>query len=197
VLDPSSAEARDPGVRVAAALREQQHAATRVAEAELLPELSLSAGLSGRAGGADSTSGARPDGNGWLPDVPNWDVGILLTWPLYDASSRARTSASRARELERAAEVDAARLRLSSAVLQAAQSFKVATDSLPALERAAAAAAANQAQGEARFRAGLGSSVELADAEALRLQGEIDLAVGKFEQARSRARLSRALAEGL
>src|SRR5262249_55803712 len=57
------------------------------------------------------------------------------------------------------------------------------------------AASRNHAQADARFKAGLGSSVELADAETLLVQAEIDLAVGRFEHARARARLSRALSE--
>jgi outer membrane protein TolC len=73
----------------------------------------------------------------------------------------------------------------------------VARDALPGLERAVEAAVANYAQADARFKAGLGTSVELADAEALRADAEIQLALGRFELARARAALGRAIAEGL
>ena len=51
-------------------------------------------------------------------------------------------------------------------------------------------------QAEARFKAGLGTSVELAEAEALLAEAEIRKALGEFDVARARAALGRALAEG-
>jgi outer membrane protein len=68
---------------------------------------------------------------------------------------------------------------------------------LPGLERAKDAAIANYEQADARFKAGLGTAVELADAEALRTDGEINLELGKFDLARARAQLERVIAEGL
>ena len=59
------------------------------------------------------------------------------------------------------------------------------------------AARSNYTQADARFKAGLGTSVELADAEALRTDGEIQLALGVFELARARAAFGRSIAEGL
>jgi outer membrane protein TolC len=68
---------------------------------------------------------------------------------------------------------------------------------LPALERARATAVANQQQADARFKQGLGTSVELADAESLRAHSEVDVALGRFDVARARAQLARVIAEGL
>ena len=62
---------------------------------------------------------------------------------------------------------------------------------LVSLGRAVDAAHANYAQAEARFKAGLGTSLELADAEAVRTDAEIQLAVGEFEARRARAALTR------
>jgi outer membrane protein len=59
------------------------------------------------------------------------------------------------------------------------------------------AAHANYAQADARFKAGLGTSVELADAEALRADAEIRLAIGIFDLAKTRAAFGRAIAEGV
>ena len=44
-------------------------------------------------------------------------------------------------------------------------------------------------------KAGLGTGVELADAETLRTDAEIQFALGRFEVARARAALGRAIAE--
>jgi outer membrane protein TolC len=87
------------------------------------------------------------------------------------------------------------KLQEKSAVENAFTAAEVAQKALPALELSVKAATENYSQAETRFRAGLGTAVELADAEALRTQAEIEFALGKFEYARARARLARALAE--
>jgi outer membrane protein TolC len=66
---------------------------------------------------------------------------------------------------------------------------------VPALQRALDAARANEDQVDARFRAGLATAVELADAEALLTNAEIQLAIGQFQLSRANARLARATAE--
>jgi outer membrane protein len=73
----------------------------------------------------------------------------------------------------------------------------VAKDAVPALQDAVRGALANYAQADARFRAGLGNAVELADAEDLRTTAEVQLAIGLFAVARARAVFGRAIAEGL
>ena len=81
-----------------------------------------------------------------------------------------------------------ARERQIAAIEQGYVSLDVARMAVPGLQRAVEAAAkANHAQADARFRAGLGNGVELADAEALRTDAEIQLALGLFEVARTRA----------
>ena len=72
---------------------------------------------------------------------------------------------------------------------------QVAKASLASLVRAVEAAVANYAQAEARFKAGMGTALELADAEYLRTDAEIQLAGGKFELSRARAVLGKLLAE--
>jgi outer membrane protein TolC len=191
------AAARDPAVREALARVRTQEARTTAIAAESRPDLSLTATLSGRAGGAPPTSGAVPTGDGLLPYVPNWNVGFVLTWPIYDATIEARAAASRAREgVERAA-IEVVKKEQIAAVHQAYVAVELARTALPALERSRDAAVANQQQADARFRQGLGTSVELADAEGLRADSEIQGALGRFAVARARARLGRVIAEGL
>ena len=50
-------------------------------------------------------------------------------------------------------------------------------------------------EAEARFKAGLGTALELADAEYLRTEAEIQLAGGQFELSRTRAVLGKLMAE--
>ncbi len=81
-----AAAARDPVVLEAEARLRAEEKSTRAIGAQLRPDLSLTSTLSLRAGGAPaSTTGVNP-GVG-LPNVPNYDVGLVLRWPI---SSTAR-----------------------------------------------------------------------------------------------------------
>jgi outer membrane protein TolC len=191
-----AAARRDPRVLEAEAKLRAQERLTKAIGAELRPNLALTSSISARAGGAPpSGSGEPAKGGGWAPDIPNWDVGVVLTWPLFHGPTFARERASRAREEVERAELDRVRYARSVAVQQAWIAVNIARAALPALQRSVDAARANYEQAEARFKSGLGTSVELADAEALRVQAEIDLASGRFAFARARIGFARAIAE--
>jgi len=193
------ASARDPRVAEAVAKVRAQEARTKAIYAQLRPDLSATATFSGRAGGATPSSGAAnsADYYGWLPTVPNWDVGLVFSWPIYDGTVVARAHASDAEAQALREEVSALKQVLTAKVQQAYIGVQVARDAIAGLQRQLDAAVANYAQADARYGAGLGTAVELADAEALRAHAEIEMARGKFELARARAALGRAIAEGL
>lgn len=191
------ATARDPRIQTALAGLKAQEDQTRAIGAQLRPNLAFTGTLSGRAGGAPPSSGERADQTGWLPNVPNWDIGVVLSWPIFDGTVRARETASAAAEQVRREEVDVARRELVAAIQQAFVLVEVARTTLPGLQRSVEAAIANYSQAEARFGSGLGTSVELADAAELRARAEIDFAVGRFDFAKARASFGRAIAEGL
>ena len=190
------AEAAEPALKEAAARAEAQKAMTEAIDAQLRPHLFATASISGRGGGATPSGGSAAELGGWVPEVPNWNVGLVFSWPIFDATVHARSTASRAREDAARAEVVAARRRVLTQTQQAYREVEVAEKALVALQRALDAANANHAQAEARFKASLGSSLELADAETLRTQAEIDLAIGKLQLSRARAALERATVTG-
>jgi len=132
-----------------------------------------------------------------LPDVPNWDVGLILSWTLFDGVTLAERNASQAEEAVRKDEVALYKQREVAAIEAAYVQVSVANAALPALRSAVTGAVANYAQADARFRAGLGNAVELADAEALRTDADVHFALGLFEATRARAVFGRAIAEGL
>jgi outer membrane protein len=191
------AQERDP--RLAETLAQLQAAErnTRAIGAELRPNLSLTATLSGRAGGAPPSSGLTANGDGWVPNVANWDAGLVITWPLFDGVISARTNAARSAEEVRRDEIDATRVDEAAGVRKTYVQVQVANTALTALRNEVVAAHANYDQADARFRAGIGNAVELADAEAVRTDAEIQLALGQFDLARARAAFGRAIAEGL
>jgi outer membrane protein TolC len=191
------AQARDP--RLAETLAELKAAEerTRAVGAELRPDVSLTATLTGRAGAAPASTGSAPTGSGWLPIVPNWDVGVVFSWPLFDGVIAARRNAAQSAEQVRRDEIDVRREQQVAEVRQTYVSVRVARAALFALARSVLAARANYEQADARFGAGIGNAVELADAENVRTDAEIQLAIGQFDLERARAAFGRAIAEGL
>lgn len=190
------ATAHDPHLAALFAQLKAQELSTRAVRAQMRPDLSVTGSISARAGGAQPSSGDSADYNGLLPTVPNWDAGLVFSWPLFDGTIDARVSAARAKEAVARDDLTVARQALVGDVAQAYVAVDVARQALPGLQRAVVGAVANYAQADARFKAGLGTSVELADAEALRTNAEIQLAMGIFELARTRAAFGRVIAEG-
>ena len=190
-----AAGARDPVVREVSARLSEQRAVTRAIAAEKRPNLVLTGTFSGRAGGASPSSGSAASLDGLVPYVPNWDLGLVLVWPIFDGVVLARQRVSLAREVARARDVEAVAQQEQAAIQRAYVSTQVAQAALAGLQSSVEAARANYEQAEARFKAGLGTSLELADAEYLRTDAEIQLAGGQFELLRARAVLSKLIAE--
>jgi outer membrane protein TolC len=192
------AQLRDPRLRQALSELKAQEAQTRSLASALLPDLSLSLSVTGRAGGAAASgNGESPYGSGWLPTTPNWDVGLVFSWPLFDGTVQAKRDASRAFEGGRREEIDQVKQQQIAAIRESYSRFHIARGVLQGLGDGLTAAKANYEQADARFKSGMGTSVELADAEAIRTDAEIQLALGEFELARARAAFGRAIAEGM
>jgi len=189
---------REPGLQAALARIQAQEDATRAAFAQLRPDLYVFGTLNGRAGGAKpSGSAPTPDGNGWLPIVPNWQIGLVLSWPIFEGTYWARGKASEQLEAVRREEAAVVRQRLVARVETAYVAVVVAREALPRIRNALEAARTNYAQADARFRTGLGSPTDLADAERLWIESQTMVALGEFDLARARAAFGRSIAEGL
>jgi outer membrane protein len=187
----------DPALQAARSRADLAVATARAVSFDAFPDLVVTAAVSGRAGTAQPSSGSISDRYGPLPLVPNWDVGLVLRWPLYDPLVGPRHSAAEARADVARADLSVIEQEESAAVQEVYVSLEVEQATLVGLERAVEASHANYAQAEARFKAGLGTSLELADAENVRTDAEIQLAVGHFQLRRTRAALSRLIAEDL
>jgi len=188
------AAAHDPTLQVA---QQRIVAADRMAlalGAQSRPDLYASATLSARDGNAPPSSGSV-SGYAPLPLVANWDVGLALTWPVFDGVLQARRKVADDQVTVARADAEAIRQQRNAALREAFLAYRMNVASLESLREAVRAAQANDAQADARFRSGLGTSVELADAEALRADAEIQLAIGQFETGRARARISQLIAE--
>jgi outer membrane protein len=181
-LDEAFAEAAQHNPAIAGALA-QLRAATADVKATtraLLPDVYASAGISSRAGG-------------WVPDVPNWYLGLVVHWNVFDGTIWARRDAAQARAAAARFDLDSVKMTVGLATERAWLDLDAALKVLPGLETNVDAAKANFAQADARFRAGLGNIIEVADAEALITNAELQLAVGRFNVDRARAQLGRVL----
>ena len=133
---------------------------TRAIGASCAPTCHSQAPVGPRRRRSSGTTALRSDRRRLAPHVPNWDVGLVVAWPIFDGTVVARREASRAakqvarEDLERGARAasrgDRARL----------HRLRRGPEALPGLEQAVTAARANYEQADARFRAGLGTAVE-------------------------------------
>jgi outer membrane protein TolC len=182
---------REPTLRALRAQSTVQQAQVELSSAQLRPNLALSATLSGRAGGTPPSSGESTFGGGWLPAVPNYDVGAVLSWPLLDLAQNTRTDAQRARAAAAGHDVSALEERLTHLVDQLWTRLQQARAAQTALDAALRAANANLEQAQARFELGLGTSVELADAQNLKTDAEVQVVLGRATARAARIALDR------
>lgn len=182
----------DPSVRDARLRLQAAHERAHAAAAQLRPDLWAVASVMGAAGGAPrENSQTQTWGAGAVPWVPDYFAGVVLAWRFFDPVANARTKSAEQETHVSEAELESTEEESLIRVQQAWVRADVSTKALRGLERSVTAARANYEQAEVRFESGLGTSVELADAEALRTSAEVELALGRFEVSRAQAQLLR------
>ena len=122
-----------------------------------------------------------PAGNGWGLEVPNWAVGVTVTFPVFEAfavSARKRVEAQN--ELAERAATNRRFNRSRPERTRAQALMKAASDiarNTPAELKAATAA---ETRARARYSSGLASVTEVAEAQRLLAQAEADDAVARL-----------------
>jgi outer membrane protein len=136
-----------------------------------------------------------PGTGNWSPQ-PGWSAGVTLAWPLFDGGkASADTRIANANVMNAEANRDALLVTLTSQ-LDAARSQIVANRANVAASTEAVAAARAQLQlSEARYTQGLGSQIELADAQTAVTTAEGNLVQAEFQLATAWAQLHRAIAQ--
>jgi outer membrane protein TolC len=190
---PESAASAHPAAVAQNAAIEEVKAREHALDRAWYPRFNLQATTYARGTGVqpDGTTGGAASGLG--PNIQNWAVGMTVTFPALDfASIRSR------REIELQNErAEAARYRqvvqdLSSEIQKAraalAGARRVAENTPVELE----AARATEQQATARYKAGLGTVVEVAEAQRILTQAEIDDSLARLNVWRALLRLSAA-----
>lgn len=146
-------------------------------------------------------TGANPDGSteggagGLGPNIYNWGFGMTVTFPLFDLPGlKAKRDAEAHRERAESARYDQVVRELSGQRERAVAYLDGARRIAANMPRQVEAAVAAEQQALARYRAGLGTLVEVADTQRLLTQAEIDDSLARLNV--WRAMLGVAAAEG-
>lgn len=175
--------AQRPDVQSADLFEEAARVATRAPWLRLVPTLGLRAVAS------------TTNETGFI-GATNWNVAATLTWALYDGGLRYAQAAARSAELEEAAAgADLVRrnaaleVRVANARLSAAQAAAKATEHQAALARR------NAEETGARYRAGLATALEQADASSAAFLADSEVARQRFTLHTAQLDLLRALGQ--
>ncbi|MGI8741261.1 MAG: TolC family protein [Bryobacteraceae bacterium] len=167
--------AANPVIAEQNAAVEQARAQLRVLERSYFPRFYLQGSAYARGTGAE-TSGDRLGGlNGLAPNFQNYALGFTVTFPVFDLP------AVRAREAAQSATVRSQAARSEQLAMDLRAQWNRAVATLNGARRIAAntpvqvsAARAATQQATARYQAGLGNIDEVAEAQRLLTQAEID-----------------------
>jgi outer membrane protein len=148
---------------------------------EYFPRFNLQASTYGRGSGAnlDGTSGDFLSGLG--PNTGNWAVGFSVFFPIFDyASLRARRETETHHERAESARLEQVIRELKGQHDRAAASYEGARQIAANTPQQLQSAHDTEQQATARYRAGLGTAIEVADAERILTQSEIDDRLAKL-----------------
>jgi outer membrane protein len=178
---PSLNTAGNPFMIEQNAAVEQARAQLRVLERSYFPRFYLQGSAFARGSGAE-TNGDRLGGlKGLAPTVQNYALGFSVTFPIFDLPSL------RAREAAQSATIRSQTARSEQIAVDLRAQWNRAVATLNGARRVAAntpvqvaAASAAVRQATARYQAGLGNIDELAEAQRLLTQAEIDDALARL-----------------
>jgi outer membrane protein len=180
--------ANHPLVVEAAAATSRAAESRRLIDVEYLPRLDLVAALWMRGSGL---YGSPADGV--VPDIANWAAGAIVTWSILDIPAiQARARAAQAEYAAAISRRDEAVLSVSGQLARAKAVVEGAMRVAQQTPAALASARAAERQALARYQSGLAPVVDVADAQRVLLQTEIDDAVARLEVRRALLLFSRA-----
>ncbi len=167
---------------------EVQHARVDEAQAQIhvldrswFPKLDFQSSLYGRGSGLDPAGNFLGGTTGLGPDRSNWAAGVTVTFPGFDIFAiRSKKAIEIANQRAESARYDQTLQDLTGQLRQAQASLEgarhVAENTPVELE----AARATEIQETARYRAGLATLIEVADAQSLLVQAETDDALARL-----------------
>jgi outer membrane protein len=160
---------------------EQLRAQLRALERTYFPRFNLQAAAYARGTGAETSGKILGGANGLAPGTQNYALGFTVTFPVMDLAS------IRAREAAQSAGIRAGTARYQQIATDLKARWNGAVAALQGSRRVAAntpvqvtAARAATDQATARYRSGLGTIDQVAEAQRLLTQAEIDDALARL-----------------
>jgi outer membrane protein len=136
-----------------------------------------------------SEAGVELDELGW-----NWNAGVSLVWPLFQGGlTSARVDEARAGLTGVRARLDGARQQVRLQVAEARLSVRAAKAVIAAADEAIAGAREQLRLAEGRYQAGVGSGLELGDAQLAAAAAAAQRVRADYDLSSARARLMRVL----
>jgi outer membrane protein TolC len=136
-----------------------------------------------------------PSSNDWRPE-PSWVAGITLSWLAFDGGkSAADTRIAHANLMSSQAQRDALLVSLTSQLDAARATVTAQRANVSASNEAVSAAKSQLKLAEARYAQGLGSQIELADAQTAVTTANGNLISAEFQLANAWVQLRRQLGE--
>jgi outer membrane protein TolC len=137
-----------------------------------VPRVTFQTALASRGAPAVGATGI---GGGFFPDTTNWAMGLTFTFPVFDfANVRARRQIEAGNEAVERAQLDRTEQAIRTAETRARADFDAARQIAATTPVALDAARQAETQIRARYDAGLATLTEVADAQRLLTQAEID-----------------------
>ena len=176
----------NPSARLAFSEVEQSQARGHALDRSYVPQFRLESGISGRGSGLNNTGQFLGGDNGLVPGRYNWALGLTATFSPFDILSvRARRQIEAANGRSARAAYEGTIQQLTAAEQRASTSLQTSIEIAKNAEVELSAAQQSDRQAEARYKSGLATLVELADAQQLLVNAESDEAVAKLSVWRS------------
>ncbi len=181
-----------PAVRAAASAVETVQAQERSLARTYAPRVDLQSAYSRRGTGAE-VPGQPPPGNGFELDVPNWAVGVTVSFSVFEGFAvNARKRIEAQNELAERARHEQAIQRVSTERARAQALMTAATDIARQTPVALKAAVDAESRARARYASGLATATEVADTQRLLAQAEVDDALARLGMWRALLAVSQA-----
>ncbi len=180
----AEALAARPEVTAKVKLREAQEAVRKSTSGDFLPSLAATGRVGEDGPSADATT-------------RSWSAGLVLTWPFLEGGrTRAEAAEARANLEVLDADFEALRQQIRLEVTQAQLDVRAARAALVASGEAVLNARERLRLAEGRYQAGLGSGLELDDAQVAVNSAAAQEVKARFTLAGARSRLASALGRG-
>jgi outer membrane protein TolC len=178
---PIDVPATHPRLLEQAAAIDEVKARETALDATWRPRFYLQGSGYGRGSGARLDNTSAGPASGLYPDTGNWAVGFSVTFPVMDfASVRARKQIEAGNERTETARLQQIRVELRGDLDRAkalVEGARAVAQNTPVQLQAAREA---ERQAVARYKAGLSTAIEVAEAERLLTQTEIDDAIARL-----------------